>query len=341
MITLTRHMLVYLLVLFFCPLVPFAQAGDAESPSPPVTAGAEQPPAQLVLSRANAVAMAVYRNIDLRIEALNFKMSESESAKSRGMYNPVLNATASGGVTAVPGDPFFSAKNMNATIGLTQSLPTGGSVGVNTQTGFFTIDTSDPASKDWRSTAGLTITQPLLRNAGREVAELNIIVADSTQQESLERFRAATMETVSNVITAYNHLYVLLQAQETRVAALNSSQKLMDEIRKKATSGAVQGMELANAEFANAQRLKDLVEASRSARDQEVNLRYLIGLEMPTRIIPSDPPSKDEPRETGEQAVKAALEHRSDLKQLQLSLKTAQLQERVASRQSWPELTVN
>lgn len=357
MITLTKHMLVYLSVLIFCPLVAYAQAGETASPaplettgkaalaspsaSPPETEGAEQPPAQLVLSRTNAIAMAVYRNIDLRIEALNFKMSESESAKSRGMYNPVLNATASGGVTAVPGDPFFSAKNMNATVGLTQSLPTGGNVGVNTQTGFFSVDTSDPASKDWRSTAGLTITQPLLRNAGREVTELNIIVAASTQQESLERFRAATMETVSNVITAYNHLYVLLQAQETRVAALNSSQKLMQDIRKKAATGAVQGMELANAEFANAQRLKDLVEASRSVRDQEVNLRYLIGLELPTRIIPSDPPSKVEPLETEVQAVKAALEHRSDLKQLQSSLKTAELQERVASRQSWPELTVN
>ncbi|MBC8016951.1 MAG: TolC family protein [Verrucomicrobia bacterium] len=357
MITLPGQMLAYLMVLFFCQLVPYAQAGETVSPAPPeiagkaapsspsvnppVTAETGQPPPQLVLSRGNAVAMAVYRNIDLRIEALSYKMSESEVVKSRGMYNPVLNASGNGGVTAVPGDPFFSAKNLNASIGLTQNLPTGGNIGANTQTGFFSIDTSDPASKDWRSTAGLTVTQPLLRNAGRKVAELNITLAASTQQESLERFRAATMETVSNVITAYNHLYVLLQAQETRVAALNSAQKLMDEIKKKATPGAVQGLELANAEFAIAQRLKDLVEASRSVRDQEVNLRYLIGLELPTKIIPSDPPSRDEPLETEAQAVKAAMEHRSDLIQLQSSLKTAQLQEQVAGRQSWPELTVN
>jgi outer membrane protein len=350
-------MLACLLVLIFCSMVPCAQAGETASPappetagkaalsspsaSPPVTAGTEQPPPQLVLSRGNAVAMAVYRNIDLRVEALNFKMSEIEAAKSWGMYNPVFNASGSSGVTTYPSDTSFSTRNTNASIGLTQSIPTGGSISATTQTGFFSFGASDPASKDWQATAGLTVTQPLLRNAGRETVEMNIILSASSQQDSLERFRATTIETVSNVIIVYNHLYVLIQAQETRVAALNSAHKLLDEIKKKAAPGAVQGLELANAEFAIAQRLKDLVEASRNVRDQEVSLSYLIGLELPTRIIPSDPPSRDEPRETEVQAVKAALEYRSDLKQLQSSLKTAQLQERVARRQSWPELSVN
>ncbi|GAC1469640.1 MAG: hypothetical protein PVSMB11_05430 [Desulfuromonadaceae bacterium] len=352
--TLPRHMPAYLLVLFFCQLVPYTQAGETAPPetagkaafssqtvSPPVAAGTEQPPPQLVLSLGNAVAMAVYRNIDLRIDALNFKMAEIDTAKSWGMYNPVFNASGSGGVTAVPGDPFFSSRNKNASIGLTQYLPTGGSISATTQTGFFSVDNTATVSKDWQSTAGVNITLPLLKNAGLETVGLNITLSANTQQDSLERFRATTIEMVSNVINSYNHLYVLRQAQETRVAALNSVQKLLDEIRKKAAPGAVQGLELANAEFAVAQRRKDLVDAFRSVKDQEVGLRYLIGLDMPTRIIPSDPPSRYEPRETGEQAVKAALEHRSDLKQQQLSLKTTQLQERVARRQSWPELSVN
>lgn len=355
--TLHRHVLACLLALFICPQVqaeepvsptspaPTETKGQAVPPSPAVNptqpAAADQPPQQLVLSRGQAIAMAVYRNIDLHIEALNFKMSETDAAKSWSIYNPVLNASGSGGVTAVPGDPFFSARNTNASIGLTQSLPTGGNIAATTQTGYFSIDVPGTATKNWQSTAGLTITQPLLKNAGRETFEMNITLAASTQQDSQERFRASTIDTVSNVLTAYNHLYVLQQVQETRVAALNSAQKLLDEIKKKAAPGAVQGMELANAEFAIAQRRKDLVEAARSAKDQEVNLRYLIGLDVPSRIIPRDPPSRLEPQETDEQAVKAALEHRSDLRQLQLGLKTAQLQERVARHQTWPELSVN
>ena len=88
--------------------------------------------------------MAVYRNIDLRVEALNFKMAETDTAKSWGIYNPVLNATGTGGVTGTPGDPFFSSRTWNASIGLTQNLPTGGSIGATTQTGYFKANPSSP-----------------------------------------------------------------------------------------------------------------------------------------------------------------------------------------------------
>jgi len=100
-------------------------------------------------------------------------------------------------------------------------------------------------------------------------------------------------------------------------------------------------MEIANTEFALAQRRKDLVEAERNVSDQEASLRYLIGMETKTHIIPIDPPSRDEPPGTEEQAVKAALEYRPDLKQLRLALKTSQLQERVARHQSLPDLVVS
>jgi len=343
MCTATRQITSCLLLLLLSMLITLVQA--AETPSPPVPAQAPpetgQPPSQIVLSRDTAVAMAVYRNIDLRIEAFNVKMSELETAKSWGIYNPVFTASGTGGVTAVPGDAFFSAKTTNATIGLTQNLPFGGNISATTQTGYFSADNTDTETKDWRSTAGLAVTLPLLKNAGREIVEVNITMAANTQQESFERFSSTTSEMVANVINAYNRLYVLKQIQETRVTALKSALNLLDEIIKKTKPDAVLGVDAANAEFAVSQRRKDLVEASRSTNDQEAALRYLIGLDMPIRIIPSDPPSRKEPQETDVQAIKSAQMYRNDLKLLQLSLKTAQLQERVARRQVWPELSVN
>jgi outer membrane protein TolC len=52
------------------------------------------------------------------------------------------------------------------------------------------------------------------------------------------------------------------------------------------------------------------------------------------------PPTKDEPPETEEQAIKAALEFRPELKQLRLALRESQLQERVARHQTLPELSI-
>lgn len=348
MISFPRLLVLSLLAVSLPPLMP--EPANSSVPSKPTEESTTTqpetapetpvPPQQMILSMKAAIAMAVYRNVDLRIEVHNYKMASVEAIKSHGIYNPVLNASGGGGITAVPGEAFFTTKNLTTTVGMTQNLPTGGSISAATQTGFFRFEPATTVSKEWQSTAGLVVIQPLLRNAGKETFELNITLAATTLQDSLERFRAATSDTISNVIASYNRLYVLRQVQKTREAALISAQTLLDGIKNK-VPGFAQKLEIANAEFAIAQRRKDFVEASRSVTDQETNLRYLIGLETPLHIIPNDHPSKDEPVETDGQAVKAALDFRSDLKQLKTSLLSAQLQERVARHQSLPELSIN
>ncbi len=301
-------------------------------------------PEKVNLTRGFAIALAISKNVDLRGEALNSSMAEIEVARSRGIYDTIFSTSANGGVVSTPGDPFFRTKSGLASVGLTQYLPTGGSVTAGTQTGFTnaeTVSAGTSSTTDWQSSVGITIAQPLLKNSGKETMELSITLAANTLEDSLERFRFVITDTVHAVITSYNHLYALRQLRESRGAALDSAEKLLDEIKKKAKSGPLQSMELANAEYAIAQRRKDLVEAERNVSDQEASLRYLLGIEAKTQIIPSEPPSRAEPPETEEQAVKAALELRTDLKQLRLALKTSQLQERVAQHQSLPDLSVN
>ncbi len=301
----------------------------------------ESYPDKINLTRGYAIEMAVRRNIDLRIESFNSSMSGTDYERSWGIYNPVLGVSGSGGVTSTTGDPFFNTKSETSTISLTQLLPTGGNIAASTQSGYTNsaISNSGTVFSNWQSTVGLTLTQPLLRNAGKEVAELNITVAANTLQDSLERFRFVTTDTVLSVITTYNHLYTLRQTQESRSKALNSAQNLLEEIKKK-PAGALQAMELANAEYAVVQRRKDLVDAGRNVRDQEINLLYLIGIESKPFIVSIDPPSREEPNITEEQAVKEALANRLDLKQLHLAFKTSQLQERVARHQTLPDLSI-
>ncbi|ABB31427.1 outer membrane efflux protein [Geobacter metallireducens RCH3] len=300
-------------------------------------------PDTLSLSRGMAIEMAIRKNIDLRVESLNYSMAETDVDRSWGIYNPILVVSGTGGVTSVPGDPFFSSRYSTGSIGLTQYLPTGGYFSASTQSGYTNAEVSNPDSSTstWQSTAGLALSQPLLKNAGKQTMELSITLAANALEDSRERYRFTTTDTVLAVITAYNHLYTLRQTLETKRGALKSAQDFLEELRKRPKPTALQKIELANTEYTIAQRLKDLVEAERSVSDQEANLRYLIGMEQKTRIIPVDPPPREEPQTTEDQAVKSALEYRSDLKQLRITLKSSQLQERVADHQTLPELTVS
>lgn len=298
-------------------------------------------PDKLSLSRSSAIEMAIRRNLDVRNEALNSAMAEKDVARSRGMYDPILSASAGRAVSSFPGET-FGITNTNASLGLTQNLPTGGNIAAVTQSGYTNADSelTGVPSKNWQSSTGITISQPLLKNSGKETTELSITLAANTLQDALERFRSYVTDTVLSVITSYNHLYALRQTLESKMAALNSTQNLLNEVKKKVQPAAKQRLEVANVEYAVSQRRKDLVEAERNVRDQEANFRYLIGLETKTQIIPTDPPARNEPPETEEEAIKSALELRPDLKQLRLALKSSELQERVARHQSLPDLSV-
>ncbi len=165
-----------------------SKSADTSAAAQQAVAAEGQTPPQVILSLKAAIAMAVNRNIDLRIESQNSRMAAVDSIKSRGIYNPVLNASSTGGISAVPGEAFFSTKNLTSSIGLIQNLPTGGNISATTQAGYFRYSPSTTASKEWQSTAGLALTQPLLKNGGVETFEMNITLAATTLQDSLERF---------------------------------------------------------------------------------------------------------------------------------------------------------
>lgn len=301
---------------------------------------AETYPDRIELSRSMAVALALRQNPDLQVSILNAGMARTELARSRAYYDPLLTSSVSRSVSSAAGDPFFRTRSTTASVGLTQYLPTGGSISLTPQTGYTTaeFDEFEPTT-DWQSSLGVNLFQPLLRNAGREVTEVGIALAANAMDDTLEQFRFSIIDTVYSVITNYNRLYTLRRVLESRQEALDSAQQFLDEIRQK-PAAALQGVEVANAEYAIAQRRRDLVEADRNVRDQEASLHYLTGMESRPRIIPLDPPSRVEPPETEAQAIEAAFEHRPDLKQLETSLETSLLLQRVAERQALPDLSL-
>lgn len=298
-------------------------------------------PGELNLSRRQAIEMAISRNIEVRNESLSTQIAQIEAFRSRSLYNPVLRFSAESGITSFPGET-FGTRNTAASMGLNQYLPTGGSLSATSQTGYTTAISDNPelSTRDWQSSLGLNVNQPLLRNAWRETTEFSLFLADTNLTDARERFRSTIIETVFSVVTAYNRLYTLRQVLQSRKAALESAERFQEEIRQRAATENSSAMDLADADFAVVQRRKELVEIERNVRDQEAGVRYVIGLEEKTTIIPVDPPSREEPLETEEQAVLAALNYRPELQLLQTSLQVAQVQERIARRQVMPELNL-
>lgn len=294
----------------------------------------------LRLSRDAAIAMAIRSNVDLRSESLNTAMAETDVARSKAFYNPYLSLSANAGVTTYAGED-YQTRSKSAALGLSQYLPTGGSIGVSTRTSqsIFEVPIAG-SSEDWQSSVGLTVSHPLLKSFGWETTNVSITLAESARRDTVERFRFFLADTVYSVITRYNRLYVLRRTRDERQNALASAEALRQELAAKPRSAQLRKVEIANVEYAISQRRKDLVEAERAVRDEEAELRYLVGMDEATEIVPLDPPAREEPLENGAEALQIALSSRSDLKQLRNALSNSELRERIANRQRLPDLSL-
>jgi outer membrane protein TolC len=100
-------------------------------------------------------------------------------------------------------------------------------------------------------------------------------------------------------------------------------------------------MEILNAEFGAATQKKGLIDAERALRDQEDQLRLLLQIHDAAEIIPVDTPFRDDYQVDDASAIKRALETRPELREQRISLKSSELQARVARNQTLPELDFN
>jgi outer membrane protein TolC len=105
-------------------------------------------------------------------------------------------------------------------------------------------------------------------------------------------------------------------------------------------AGVLPAMEILNAEFGLAAREKDLIETERLLQDRRDALAYLLQLEEPFDIsgIPSLQDT-DLPMDEGE-TVALALGGRPEIREQQIAVATAELQERVARNGTLPDLSL-
>jgi len=293
----------------------------------------------------DAIRMAAEKNLDVKAELYNPALAEAAIRKNRGIYDPLFSSDTTQihygedrGVNL--GSGYIGAsKSFYLNAGINQLIPWGGNVGLGFTNGW-TKTESGNASESYRNTLEVTISQPLLKNFGRESTELNISVAQFGKDASLEQFRTKLTDIVTQVRTEYFKLYNFREDLEVKKSSLALAEKVLNETRARVKAGVLPAMEILSAEATVSTRERDVINAERNLRDESDLLRTLLQLEGTVLISPSDEPIASAVQIDDAEALKRAQETRSELRQLRESLKSAELQERVARHQVMPDLTL-
>lgn len=243
-------------------------------------AGALSPVTAAPLTLDEAIRLALQRNQLLKVDAFAPEIARANVLAEYGRFDPALTfrRSYSEGQSPVATTPIVQSLTQSdeyslslgglAPWGLTYSL----TASAENQRGTFNRFTDN-----FLTFGGISITQPLLRGFGfgATLASLRIAKADRSIAEW--QYRQAAIDTVTNVILAYNNL---AQARDNlRIARLSRelAGRLLAQNEARNRIGALSDADVIQARASAASRDEAILVAEQAARDRENELRQILG----------------------------------------------------------------
>jgi outer membrane protein TolC len=241
---------------------------------------------QVLLSVDEAVALALERNLGLRVQRYGRQRTRLGIEQELGIYDLDLSGGASASHDESP-----SASNLEGaevqkqdregfTIGLGQLLPSGGTAGASWSNGrletnsqFFLLNPSYSSGFD------LSFNQPLLRNFGRGATEFGIEVARLQSDVARDAFLEQVITTVQRAENAYWNLVGARFRLRVAEESLALARQLHENNRIRVDVGTLAPLELASSEAGIATRQEEIIRTRGAIGDAEDILRYLLNLD--------------------------------------------------------------
>lgn len=328
------------------------------------------------LSLSEAALRALKNNLDISIsrQTKESRLADIviEQAKFdptfslNGQYNrqvsplnrPVLGFTTST-LTSIQS---FDQNNTSFTADITQNLITGGNIELNYSPtrnnvsgaqACFGRPSTDPLcsrggflfNPSWMGGLGLTITQPLLRNAGIELNKTFIKVAQNNAEVEQHVFRDRVMTVIASVEQTYWELVFANENLIVAKAALDAAEELLASNRAKKKAGIMSIVDVLQAEAAVASRIEQVLVAERVIHDQEDQLRRLLNpgeesLRQDMHITPADVPLTVLEPLSLQEAIDIAIEQRPEIVQAKKNVESGEINREFARNQLLPTLSL-
>ena len=316
---------------------------------------AAAPPVELPLTLAEARTRALEKNVDLRVERENAAISASGELRSEGAYDPTLRADArwrdrtdpvnsilSGAPT---GELAPSNSGYVASLGLSQLLPTGGTVALTTSasrdetTNVFSI-----LSPSWSTSIGLELRQPLLRNLSVDPARLSLRVARVDRTRSAASLARVTAEIVAAVERAFWTLLAARRDVDARQSAVALAERQKDDVDARIEAGTLSEADLSSP-IAELERRRGDLFASREAAARAENALKALLLADPadplwsSRLVPADEPEATAPPALDlEAALGSAVALRPEVAEASARLDRLAVEDEAARDRTRPQL---
>lgn len=288
------------------------------------------------------------RLTDIIVEQAKFDPTFSVNGQYNRTVNP-LNRPVFGGTGGTLNEiTIFDQRVGSVTVDATTNLLTGGNIDLNYSPARTNVN-QDVASgflfnPAWTGGLALTLTQPLLRNAGIDVNKTFIRIAQNNATVEEHVFRDRVLTVLATVEQTYWEVVFANENLKVAEAALKAAQELLASNRAKAKAGVMSIVDVLQAEAAVASRVEQILLAEKSIRDQEDQLRRLLNpgeedLRLEVRLTPQDAPVVALEPISLQEAIDIAFEQRPEIVQAKKNVETSVLNTKFAKNQLLPTLS--
>jgi outer membrane protein TolC len=244
--------------------------------------------------------LALANNLDLRVDLFNPTISREGISQERARFESVFTASANYAITDQATASSLTnaqSKGLSTNVGVSIPLRTGGVINVDLPLSRFeTNNQFSTLNPSYNSDFQASITQPLLRNAGPEVASHAIRIAVYQYQTTLAQTKLQVTGVLADVDRIYWRLYAARQELEVRKKQYDLAVAQLQRARRQARAGVVAEVDVVRAESGVADNLEGIITSETNVRDRQRELKQIIhrpdlGLSTPTVIIPITQPN--------------------------------------------------
>lgn len=302
------------------------------------------------------IERALENNLEIRFQRITPTIQTWGVLGAQGVYDPTL----SGGVNNQGTTTWLSTsdaqalgfttnftqrtKSWLASADLSGKLPTGATYDFSALGNDNYGSSFSNAFSSFGGDAGVTLTQPLLRNFGFGVNAATIRIARENRTIAIQNFVQFVMNTVSNVATAYYELVYAIENYNASVENRELARELLEQNRIQERVGTMSPLDVIQAEAGVAESEQSVITTARAIKDNENTLKRLICQQVSefgtATLVPVDYPPVEMVALDVAESTRRALETRPDYQSAYHALESQNITVQFNRNQLWPEVNL-
>ncbi|MGB2866138.1 MAG: TolC family protein [Sedimentisphaerales bacterium] len=308
------------------------EALDEEKAPADVNDVNEVPPKELELTLEQCRALTLENNLDLKVQLINPAVAAEKVSQQEAQFEAAFYSNLTFSKTDTPSASFLdeiSGSQVDYTstgLGVQVPLRTGGTVN---------FDLADSRAKtgsihqvfdpSYGSDMSVSISQPLLRGAGKRANTYAIRIAEYERQITDARTKLEVIRVIADVDRVYWRLYAAMRELDVRKKQFELAKALYEQAGRFVAAGDKPQIEITRTEAGVAQQLEAIILAENYVRDRERDLKRTLnkaglGMQTPTVVIPATEPDPVRYELKKQQLVATAMDNRMEMLELELQI---------------------